>query len=151
MQIKVVKPITFFYHSVETNLSGLTPLVGVVARELYKEAASLDLDITGPVYWQYVGFDMKPEATFTLQIALPVAAAREDYQGKFAFQHTPPFKCLSAVHEGPWTEIPGTYQKLFGYIGEQGLHPTGLDRELYINVSQADPEANVTEVQVGIR
>ncbi len=151
MQIKEVKPLTFFYHSVRTTPSGLTPQLGSVAKALYKEAAALDLTVTGPVYWQYVGFDPSPDAEFTLHIALPVAEAREGYAGKFAFQRTGSFKCLAAVHEGDWTTIPQTYRKLFGYMAGQGLQPTGIDREMYINVNFTDPEANVTEVQVGIK
>jgi effector-binding domain-containing protein len=151
MQIKEVKPLTFLYHSIRTTTSGLTPQLGSIAKALYKEAAALDLDVTGPVYWQYVGFDSKPDAEFTLHIALPVAEAREGYSGKFAFQRTEPFKCLATMHEGNWTDIPQTYRKLFGYIASQGLQPAGLDREVYINVNFADPEANVTEVQIGIK
>jgi len=150
MQIKQVRPLTFFYHAVRTTMSGLAPLVGVVARELYREAAALDLTVTGPVYWQYVGFEPEPETEFSLHIALPVAEAKADYAGKFAFQRTEPFRCLAAVHEGNWIDIPQTYGKLFAHLSDQGLQPTGLNRELYINFNFTDPAANVTEVQVGI-
>ena len=150
MQIKEVKPLTFFYHSVRTTMSGLTPLVGVVARELYREAAALDLAVTGPIYWQYVGLDPTPEAEFTLHIALPVDAIRADHAGKFAFQRTEPFRCLTAVHEGDWTELPGLYQKLYGYLTEHNLRPTGLSREVFLNVDFAEPAANITEVQIGV-
>jgi hypothetical protein len=47
----------------------------VVAADLYREAAALNLDVTGPLIWQYVGFDPSPGAEFTLHIALPVAEA----------------------------------------------------------------------------
>jgi effector-binding domain-containing protein len=151
MQIKEVKPLTFFYHSVRTTMSGLSPLVGVVARELYREAAALDLAVTGPIYWQYIGLDPKPEAEFTLHIALPVDEERADYTGKFAFQRTEPFRCLTAVHEGDWAELPRTYRQLFGSLAEQNLRPTGLSREVFLNMDFAEPAANVTEVQIGIQ
>ncbi len=112
MQIKEVKPLTFFYHSVRTTLSGLSAQTGVVAASLYREAAALGLEVTGPLCWQYVGFDPAPGAAFTLHIALPVAEAKADYAGPFAFQRTGPFRCLSAVHEGDWMKLPETYQKL---------------------------------------
>jgi hypothetical protein len=149
MQIKEVKPLTFFYHSVRTTMSGLTAQTGVVAADLYREAA-LGLDVAGPLVWQYVGFDPSPGAEFTLHVALPVAEAKADYAGKFAFQRTGPFRCLSAVHEGSWTELPGTYQKLFGYLAAQDLRPTGLNREVFLTVNFTDLAANVTEVQIGI-
>ena len=150
MQIKEVRPLTFFYHSVRTTVAGLTAQTGVVAKDLYREAAALGLDVTGPLCWQYVNFDPTPGAEFTLQIALPVAEAKADYAGKFAFQRTGPFRCLSAVHEGDWTQLPGTYQKLFGSLTAENLRPTGLNREVFLTVNFTDPAANVTEVQIGV-
>lgn len=150
MQIKEVKPLTFFYHSVRTTVSGLTAQTGVVAASLYREAAALGLDVTGPLHWQYVGFDPAPGAEFTLHVALPVAEAKADYAGPFAFQRTEPFRCLSAVHAGDWTKLPETYQELFGYLSTHDLRPTGLNREVFLTVNFTDPEANVTEVQIGI-
>ncbi len=150
MQTKEVKPLTFFYHSVRTTVDGLTAQTGVVARDLYREAATLGLDVTGPLCWQYVNFDPTPGAEFTLHIALPVAEARADYAGAFAFQRMGPFRCLSAVHEGDWAKLPETYQKLFGYLAAQNLRPSGLSREVFLTVNFTDPKANVTEVQIGI-
>jgi hypothetical protein len=151
MQIKEVKPLTFFYHSVRTTLSGLSAQTGVVAASLYREAAALGLEVTGPLCWQYVGFDPAPGAQFTLHIALPVAQARADYAGEFAFQRTGPFRCLSAVHEGDWMKLPETYRKLFGNLAAENLRPTGLNREVFLTVNFTEPEANVTEVQIGIQ
>lgn len=39
MQIKEVKPLALFCHSVRTTLSGLTPRVRVAAGKLYRQAA----------------------------------------------------------------------------------------------------------------
>jgi effector-binding domain-containing protein len=80
-----------------------------------------------------------------------VNEVRPDYAGKFAFQRTEPFRCLTAVHEGEWTELPQTYRQQFGSIAEQSLRPTGLSREVFLNVDFAEPAANVTEVQIGVQ
>ena len=151
MQVKVVKPLTFFYLSTRTTIKELSSYVGVVARELYKEAANHNILVTGPVYWQYIGFDGGENTAFTLEIALPVEGRKTDYQGKFAFRRTDEFKCLSTLHEGAWQEIPQTYGQLFDYIGRHRLQPTGTNREVYLNFSFQEPQSNVTEIQIGLR
>ncbi len=150
MQVKVVKPLTFFYQSTQTTIKELGDYVDVVARDLYKEAANHDILVTGPIYWQYIGFDGKDDTQFTLEIALPVEGQKPDYQGKFAFKKASEYKCLSALHEGAWQEIPQTYGQLFDYIGRHRLRPSGTNREVYLNFNFQEPASNVTEIQIGL-
>jgi effector-binding domain-containing protein len=150
MQIKEVKPMTFFYYSVQTTLRELLSYVRVVAKDLHKEAALHDIKVTGPVYWQYIGFNGNPVKEFTLEIALPVADIRPTYTGKFQFRKTESFKCLSTWHEGSWAELSQTYGALFDYISQHGLTSIGVNREIYFNMDFNQPEANLTEVQIGI-
>lgn len=44
----------------------------------------------------------------------------------------------------------GSYGILMQYAQEHGLQPSGVNRELYINADFVYPEANVTEIQMGL-
>ncbi|HCZ36876.1 MAG TPA: hypothetical protein DHV26_13225 [Cytophagales bacterium] len=147
--IKTIKPINFLFYRTEITVDKLNTLFWV-APELFREAVLNKLTITGPVHWHYISFTdlAKP---FTLEIALPVGEVLADYDGRFHFKRTEEFKCLTATHEGNWLEIPMSYQKLMQVAGEQKLQPVGINRELYVNVDFNFPEANTTEIQMGIQ
>jgi effector-binding domain-containing protein len=48
-------------------------------------------------------------------------------------------------------EIPQSYAKLMQFMDSQQLQPIGATRELYVNADFVNPEANVTEIQMGIK
>ena len=150
MQIKEIKPINFFYFQTETKITELSKLVGSVAKSLNLEAANLGLDVTGPAYWIYTGFEGDFNKSFTLQIAIPVADFPKDYKGEYKMKRTENFKCLSAEHYGNWLNMTQTYGKLMEYLQSHQLKPTRINREIYINCDFKDPEANYTEIQIGI-
>jgi len=150
MEIKEIKPMNFLYFSTETKISELSSFVSRVARALHLEAAKLDLDVTGPIYWNYFGFAGDVNQSFLLEISLPVGEIPANYRGEFRFKRADKFKCLSARHEGSWYELPKTYGALMQYIVSHQLQPTFTNRELYINCDFKDPLANVTEIQMGI-
>ncbi|HTE32577.1 MAG TPA: GyrI-like domain-containing protein [Chryseolinea sp.] len=149
MHIKTVKPINFLFFRTITKLSELNKFFHV-ASELFKEASVRNLTITGPIHWHYQGFEGGDDKPFALEIALPISETPQDYDGQFHFKRTEPFKCVSAVHEGNWMDMTGTYNEIMVFLASQRLKPSGLNRELYINVDFQDPSANVTAVQVGI-
>jgi effector-binding domain-containing protein len=149
MQIKSVKPINFLFYRTETRVAGLANLTWV-ARDLFKEAVAQDLTVTGPVHWHYFGFCGDESKDFTLEIAIPIADIPQEYDGRFHFKRTEPFRCVATTHEGSWFEIPKTYGKLMEFITMQKLAPNAINRELYVNADFKDPDANVTEIQIGI-
>jgi effector-binding domain-containing protein len=149
MQIKSVKPINFLFYRTETRIADLANLTWV-ARDLFKEAVAQDLTVTGPVHWHYFGFSGDESKDFTLEIAIPIADIPQEYDGRFHFKRTEPFRCVSSTHEGSWFEIPKTYGKLMEFITQQELATNAINRELYVNADFKDPEANVTEIQIGI-
>ncbi len=149
MQVKEVKPINFIYFRTEATLSMLQNFLSV-SKELFREAVSHDLQITGPVHWHYFGFSMDERKPFILEVALPVSEVLSDYDGNFHFKRTEPFKCVSIIHEGAWNELPSTYDKMSQFIAKHKLQPVACTREIYINADFNFPEANVTEVQIGI-
>ncbi len=149
MQVKSVKPINFLFFRTEAKVSDLEKFTSV-ARELFREAVSRDLTVTGPVHWHYFGFSGDITKPFTLEIALPVSDFPQDYDGPFHFKRTEPFKCVSVMHEGSWYDLPEAYGKLMQYVAEQKLIPSAVNREVYVNADFNDPEANVTEIQLGV-
>ena len=149
MQIKQVKPINFLFFRTETRISELNNFLPV-AQELFKEAVLHHLTITGPIHWHYFGFTGDESKPFTLEISLPVSELPQDYDGKYHFKRTEPFKCVSVVHEGSWYEMPQTYGKLMQFVGDHKLIPNAVNREIYINSDFNHPEANVTEIQMGV-
>lgn len=150
MKIKEIKPISFLYFRTETKLSELTNFFHV-AKELFKEAVKHNLSITGPIHWHYFGFNGEVEKPFTLEISLPVGEILQEYDGKFHFKRTEPFRCVSLTHEGEWQEMGKSYAQAMEFIMKNQLVPLSVNREIYINVDFAAPEANATEIQVGIR
>ncbi len=147
--LKQVKPINFLFFRTETTVGELEKFLPV-ADELFKEAFENTLRITGPVHWHYFGFTGDDSKPFTLEIALPVADVIREYDGKFHFKRTEPFKCVSLIHEGSWLEIPKSYDRLIHFLSKRKLTPVGVNREIYINADFSNTEANVTEIQMGI-
>lgn len=150
MQIKTLNSFTALCFSVQTNLEGLYRYVRVKARELYKDAIASNLEITGPVYWIYTGMDGRPETIFKLEIVIPVSKP-QNYSGSFLITEVAPIKSLYTTHFGSWEKLPETYGSLFGEIGLKGYVPTGICREMYINMDFNIPENDITEVQIGIQ
>ena len=149
MQIKEVKPINFLFFRAETKVSELANLLPV-AKGLFTEAVQYDLRITGPIQWHYFGFTGDESKPFTLEIALPVAEVLKEYDGPFHFKRTETFKSVALVHEGSWFDLPASYGKLMDFISKNSLKPSAVNREIYINMDFLYPEANVTEIQIGI-
>lgn len=143
-----IKPANFLFFRTETTVNELAGFFDVAPR-LYAEAVKNNLRVTGPVHWHYAGFTdiQKP---FTLEIALPVGEIMPEYDGPFHFKRTDDFACLSLVHEGNWYEMPRSYGALIADAAEKGFKPSGNNREIYVNVDFANPEANVTEIQLGL-
>lgn len=150
MQIKEVKPINFLYFRTSTKVNELGRFVGIVARELYRDAVFNDLEITGPVYWNYFGFDGDESRPFILEIALPLSELPRHYTGKFQIKRSDPFHCVSIVHEGSWYDMPKGYAKLKEFISANSLVPNAENREVYLNIDFINSQGNITEIQIGI-
>jgi effector-binding domain-containing protein len=148
-ELKTIKPITFLYHRMETTVAELINQIHI-GQKLYKEAVEKNLHVAGPVHWHYFDFEGEHKP-FTLEISLPVANAIADYDGQFHFKRTEEFSCACVTHEGPWDEIPKSYDRLMQFLTANGKAPHTTAREIYVNADFNDQEANVTEIQLGIR
>jgi effector-binding domain-containing protein len=149
-KLRELAPINFLFHRAETRIAELVNFIPT-AKDLFKEAVRLNLHVSGPVHWHYFGFTGDESQTFTLEVALPVNEIPKEYDGQFHFKRTENFKCAILMHEGGWMEIPQSYGKLMQFMAEHKLQAVGVTRELYINADFVSPDANVTEIQMGIR
>jgi effector-binding domain-containing protein len=149
MQVKEVKPINFLFFRAETTVNQLVQFIPV-AQELFKEAVRYNLAITGPIHWHYFGFEGDLSKTFTLEVSLPIGDIAKEYDGKFHFKRTESFKCVTTTHEGNWLDIPQSYERLMKFIHENRLSPLAINREVYVNTDFKNPEANITEIQIGV-
>lgn len=148
-RVKEIKSINFLFHRAEVKINDLVNQIPI-AKELFKESVRLDLHPSGPIHWHYFGFMGDETKPFILEVCLPVASVPTDYDGKFHFKRTENFKCVSLLHEGGWLEIPKSYGILMEFMQQNKLQPSGITRELYINADFVNPEANMTEIQMGV-
>jgi effector-binding domain-containing protein len=147
--MKQVKPINFLFFRTETTVGELEKFLPI-ANDLFREAFEKKLRITGPIHWHYFGFSTDVQNTFTLEVALPVADIIGEYDGNFHFKRSEPFKCVSLMHEGSWSELPKSYGSLMEFIMKKNFKVSGVNREIYINTDFINQDANITEVQIGI-
>lgn len=150
MQLKEVKPANFLFYRTEARIQELKDLIPV-SQQLYREAVACKLSIVGPIHWHYHGFTGHADQSFWLEISLPVAQVPPDYDGLFHVKRTEPFRCVSLIHEGSWYAMPSSYARAMQFVKEHNLRPNATNREIYIHVDVRSPEANVTEIQLGIQ
>ncbi|HEX7015835.1 MAG TPA: GyrI-like domain-containing protein [Cyclobacteriaceae bacterium] len=150
MQIKEAKPLNFLYFRTKARIGELGRFVGVIARELYRDAVRYDVEITGPVYWSYQGYTGRDADLFTLDIGLPLAEIPGSYHGMFQLKREDAFPCVSLIHEGSWVDLQNSYARILEFMAARGLDGCGKFREVYINIDFMNPAGNVTELQVGI-
>jgi len=149
MQIRELPPVNFLFHRVETNINELSKHLHT-GQMLFEEAIKNSIFIAGPIHWHYFGFTGDVNQNFTLEISLPVASVMKEYDGKFHFKRTENFRAVTCLHEGRWESIPESYTHLMKFIAAHKLQPTAVNREIYVNVDFQNPEANCTEIQIGI-
>jgi effector-binding domain-containing protein len=151
MQIRTIEPINVFYFETETSLSDILQYVRVVAQQLYIDAIKNNLEITGPVYWIYNGADGQPDTMFNLTIALPVFQNTATItNSEFKLRTLDTFRCITRTHSGSWEKLGETYCSIFSEIQVKEPALSGETREIYLNMDFANPEGNITEIQIGL-
>jgi len=151
MQIKTQPALNFLYARFETTIPHMMEKAAPLVPQLLQEILDHQLQLCGPVYWNYFGFSGDESQPFTLEVAIPVAQPKQTYAGKFSFRRCAPFRCVEATHEGRWDRIPETYGKMMAFIGQNQLMPTLENREMYVNVDFEFLEANTTVIRMGIK
>jgi effector-binding domain-containing protein len=91
----------------------------------------------GPPFAAYFNDDMQD---LDVAIGFPVAHALEG-QDEIQASELPGGKVATCLHVGPYNEIEPAYNALSAWVEEQGLEPTGVAYELYLN----DPQTTAPE------
>lgn len=151
MELKKNFPVQVLCFETRTTLHEMVQYVRVVAYKMYQAAVQNELEITGPVYWIYEGMNGNPETVFSLTIALPVTFRNKELNNsEFKLKKLETFHCASEQHLGDWSKLGETYDYLIPEIISRDLTMSGQNREIYLNMDFENPEANITEIQVGI-
>ena len=149
MITKNIPSMRVIYFSTRTTLQHISQFTASIPRQLYDDAAKLQLLPSGPLLWIYEGADGKPGTEFNLEIALPVAGI-PPHSEETAIKVLPSFSCISAIHHGSWDCLFETYDRLIDDVHAKGKTLSGWCREQYIHMDLETPFNNITEVQVGI-
>ncbi len=149
MEIKTQKPVKVLGKTISTTLNNIKQDAGQTPEQLYEIAASNNMTPAGPQYWRYIGADSNRDTVFSLDMTLPVAGTGIPV-APYSVMELPEFKYVSMIHGGSWDNLSDTYGKLIGGLMAQGHKLSRECREVYINVDEANPANNLTEVQVGI-
>jgi effector-binding domain-containing protein len=151
MKIKKVHPMQVLCFETQTTLKEIFQYIRVVAHKMYQVAVQNELEITGPVYWVYEGMDGNPDTVFSLTIALPISFKDKELDtSDFKLKQLETFNCATEQHLGDWNKLGETYGSLIPAILSDGRTMSGQNREIYLNMDFENPEANITEVQIGI-
>jgi effector-binding domain-containing protein len=151
MEVKKIFPMQVLCFETLTTLHDMGQYVRVVAYKMYQAAVQNELEITGPVYWIYEGMNGNPETVFSLTIALPIAFKNIKLDhSEFKLKKLETFHCASEQHLGEWNKLGETYDYLIPEIISRDLTMNGQNREIYLNMDFQNPEANITEIQIGI-
>ncbi len=146
---KETQPFTALCFTTRATLLTLSQHIAGVAEDLHREAAQLNLEITGPIQWIYTGVNSDETNEFQLEIVLPVSQPRTE-SSKFSYKVFPAFRCLSYTYTGSWSDLGDLYGLLFPQLYRDGYQGDGYVREIYAVIDFQNPALCVTEIQIGL-
>ncbi len=149
MEIRTVSPMNLFCYTAETTITDVGQFVRTTPLDVYRAAINAGMEVLGPQYWIYNGFDGNPNTRFILQIGVPVDSITESVAG-YSVVAIPATECAIAVHEGAWNELAASYEKLIGEVLASGRSLGGIAREAYLHIDFNNPENCRTEIQLGL-
>ena len=128
--------------------------IGSVFHTLYQRLAGRGVTPAGP---PLTIFHAPPNeldwgsSEFEVCVPVPEGTARE---GGIEIRSLPNAEVVSAVVEGPYSDIPARYAEFLAWIDAQGLEVMGPPREIYLRHPQpgkeVDPKTFRTEIQFPI-
>ena len=91
---------------------------------------------SGPPFAAYYNMDMED---LDVELGMPVT---EELPGKGEIQSSeiPGGQVATCIHVGPYSAVELAYKALSEFIHEQGLEPTGVAYEIYVDDPQSTPE-----------
>ncbi|GAB4001124.1 hypothetical protein GCM10028807_56450 [Spirosoma daeguense] len=149
LSVQETTPFTALTFTTRTTLSTISQYVRTVAEDLYAEAARLNLDVSGPIYWVYTDARGDENHEFQLEIALPISQPGES-SSQFSYKTFPSFRSANYTYAGPWSDFKEVYAILFGQFYRDGYQGNGNVREVYTVIDFENQENCVTDIQIEI-
>lgn len=97
----------------------------------------------GPPFTAYFNMDMQ---ALEIEIGMPVSHALPG-RGEIQSVQMPSGKFGACMHVGPYPEIGAAYEALTAYVEGQGLQPSGVSYEIYLN-SPVDTPPQELQTQI---
>lgn len=148
METTIKPAMTVLSHTVKTNMKNLEKQLHI-PEELYREAIECGMRVTGCNYWIYSDYSEDAQSDFTLEMALPVMTKGKKSK-KFVLKKLAPYKCVTHLHQGSWSEFKEVYPKFMEKIVNSGLKIGKSNREMYINCDFEEQKNCITEIQFEI-
>lgn len=128
---------------VRTPVQKLPELLGKHFGAIFAYLEQLGQMPAGPPFAAYYNMDMQD---MDVEIGFPVSAGLPPVD-EIQTGVIPAGKSATCLYTGPYDEIASAYTALAGWIDEQGLTPTGVAYEFYLNdPDETSPEALQTQI-----
>lgn len=115
----------------------MAQVIGQSFAKLGQYLSAANEDPSGPPFVAYHNMDM---SNLEIEIGFPVAKSLPG-QGEVKPGELPAGRYAACLHSGPYQELGKAYDALTNWVAEQGLEPTGVAYEYYLN----DPEVTAPE------
>lgn len=124
-------------------VEGLPKLIGQSYGEIMYHLSKLGAAPAGMPFVAYHSLDLQ---NLDVEIGFPVAS-RLPGNGDVRPGEMPAGKYVTVLYTGPYPEMAPAYEELARYAQSQGLTPSGVSYEVYLNgPDQVSPEGLQTEI-----
>ena len=119
-------------------------------------ATEQGLVVLGPVLSEYYNTPMEVDSTklewaIMLSVLEPAGGFPEETKGTASVKSLDPMLVAYTYHQGPYDEVGAVYQRLFGWVFQNGYQPAGPIREIYWSNPEITPEDKViSELQIPV-
>ena len=124
---------------VRTPVAGMGQKLGESYVAIGRYLEELEEEIAGTPYAAFHNMDMQD---LDVEIGFPVS---HELPGRGSIQagYIPGGKAASAIHIGPYLKMEPTYEALAEWMAENGLEPTGVAYEFYIDDPADIPQKEI--------
>lgn len=127
----------------KTSLENISTMLGEAYGTVAQYLGELGEYPAGPPYAVYYNEDMQ---NLDVEAGFPVARELEG-RGEIQAGKFPGGEAATCTHVGPYAEIEAAYTALSEWVQEQGLEPTGVAYEIYLNdPDETPPEELQTQI-----
>ncbi len=119
-----------------TSMDDLKATLGKAYQVIFRYLGEIGDSPAGAPFVGYYNMDMQ---NLDVEIGVPVAKPIVG-KGEVIISSIPAGKQASCVYRGAYTQLGAAYEGLTKWIGDNGLIPTGVCYEFYLNAPEEVPE-----------